>query len=304
MKPEAFKISVLLFVLTMIFSSCHEEESYLVFEDPDKYRLSKVFRFSDSSASQLTGEIAYEYDKDGNMIKESFYEYMRTKILVHYREYEYSGNKKIKEKSYSGEAGNLTLGWYAEYTYADGKLIKEETYNYSGLAHSRHYEYDERGNLIREYNYDPDYGISRGMKYVYDNQNKLIMEETFTSDPLDTDYIKHIYYKGMEVKLEYYDVNWDLIRYEEKVYDGRYKLLTQELRYDKDGKQVMKYQHFYDEWGNLTETVINDECSMFKRKYSGKFLIEEILYWYHEYGYHGTGQMPENGMSRYEYEKI
>jgi hypothetical protein len=43
---------------------------------------------------------------------------------------------------------------------------------------------------------------------------------------------------------------------------------------------------------------------MFKRKYSGRLLIEEIHYWWHEYGYFGTGQMPESGMSKYEYEKI
>lgn len=63
-----------------------------------------------------------------------------------------------------------------------------------------------------------------------------------------------------------------------------------------------KYQHFHDKWGNLIESIINDECTMFKRKYEGELLLEEIHYWAHEYGFHGTGQMPESGMLRYEYE--
>jgi len=86
-----------------------------------------------------------------------------------------------------------------------------------------------------------------------------------------------------------------------KIYKGT--TLDKDLHYDKNGKQTAKYQHFYDKWGNLTETVINDECSMFKRKYDGGLLIEEIHYWAHEYGFHFWGQAPESGMSRYEYEK-
>ena len=74
-------------------------------------------------------------------------------------------------------------------------------------------------------------------------------------------------------------------------------LPEKELNYDKNGNQTIKYQHYYDKWGNLTETVINDECSMFTRKYKDKLLMEEIHYW----SSFGWGGCSENGMSRYEY---
>lgn len=142
------------------------------------------------------------------------------------------------------------------------------------------------------------------MKYTYDNQNRLILEESTAIDVDDHKHVKHIFdNSGREIKIEYINVNKELIHYTEifyDVYDGAGKQPEKELNFDKNGNQTVKCQHYYDNFGNLTETVINDECSMFKRKYNGNLIIEEILYWCH----HGTGQMPENGMSRYEYEEL
>lgn len=56
----------------------------------------------------------------------------------------------------------------------------------------------------------------------------------------------------------------------------------------------------YDQLGNLTESIINDKCSIFKRIYSGKLLIEEIHYWP---DLMDILEQAESGISRYEYEK-
>jgi hypothetical protein len=77
-------------------------------------------------------------------------------------------------------------------------------------------------------------------------------------------------------------------------------LPVKDLHYDKWGNQTLQYQHHYDKWGNLTETILNDDCSLFKRKYNGELLIEEI----HYRDPFGKDGCTENGMSRYEYEKI
>lgn len=139
------------------------------------------------------------------------------------------------------------------------------------------------------------------MKYTYDNQNRLILEENSAIDADDHKHVKHIFdNRGRKIKIEYSNANKELIQYTEIFYDGAGKQPEKELNFDKNGNQTVKYQHYYDSLGNLTETVINDECSMFKRKYNGNLIIEEILYWWH----HCTGQMPENGMSRYEYEEL
>ena len=230
-------------------------------------------------------------------------------------------------KIFDGEAGNPTLGTYYEYKYEGNRLVKEELYCgrgcYGSLIYSINYEYDNRGNLVREYRYEPDLierfggrvyadGIINDTKYVYDNQNRLItvMASDYAGGVDGVAYFFVEYpsekYKydnaGRVVKVEYYDYK-GFTQYVQKSYNGKSKLPEKELYYDKNGNQTGKYQHYYDSFENLTETVINDECSMFKRKYNGSLLIEEIRYWAHEYGAWGTGQMPESGMSRYEYEE-
>ena len=311
MKENALKFKLLLLVFAVIFCSCDKNES-LIPSNPEKFRLSKIFKYSNSSASKLTGEIVYTYDEAGNRIKEEFFSLFSdppTTILERYNEFEYSGSKKTKMNIFDGVAGNPTLGLYIEYFYEGNLLVKEETRrgrgDYGSLVHSMNYEYDERGNLIRKYMDDPEYGITGDMKYTYDNQNRLILEENTAIDADDHKHVKHIFdNRGRKIKIEYSNANKELIQYTEIFYDGAGKRPEKELNFDKNGNQTVKYQHYYDSLGNLTETVINDECSMFKRKYNGNLIIEEILYWWHEYGYHGTGQMPENGMSRYEYEEL
>jgi hypothetical protein len=218
-------------------------------------------------------------------------------------------------------AGNPTLGTYYEYVYDGDNLIREELYSgrdaYGSLISSMNYEFDNKGNKVREYRYDPRLigqygaaysdGIINEKNYLYDNQNRLITVMTHDWD-YDTPLLyvseKYEYDNDNRVsKLEYYDYT-GFSGYVKKTYRGTSTMLDKEFCFDKNGNQTSKYQHYYDEWGNLTETVINDECSIFKRKYKGKLLMEEIHYWAHEYGFWGRGQMPENGMSKYEYKEL
>ena len=308
MKLNVLNFKLLLLILAVSLSSCDKKDN-LMSNDLEKVMLIKTLKYSNSSATKLTGETVYAYDEARNMVKESFYDCNSTPILERYNEYEYSGNKKSKMKIFDGVAGNPTLGSYYEYKYDGSQLVKEELYCgrgcYGSLIGSRNYEYDEIGNLIKEDNYDHRYyGLLGSLKYVYDSQNKLIT--VLTTDGVLDFYPcqKYVYDReGREIKLEYYEYE-GLNGYVEKFYNGMSKLPEKELHYDKNGNQTIKHQHYYDSFGNLTETIINDECSMFKRKYNGKLLIEEIHYWWHEYGHFGTGQMPESGMSRYEYKEL
>ena len=296
------KFTVLLLILAMGVSSCDKEDNLTILQS-NQVRLSKILQYSNSTDFKLGGEIDYTYDNAGNMIKESFYDCHSTKILYTYKEYEYSGKKKIKEKIYDGEAGNLKLGSYTVYTYDGENLVKEENYRNDGLLfYSEIYEYDSANNLIREYTDDPVYGILFDVKYSYDNQSRLILEDYSAFGINDAKYIKHIFdNSGREIKVEYYDINWNLIQYSENIYDGNSKLSEKTVNYDKNGIKTAEYKHFYDKWGNLTETTNQNGCSYFKRIYNGDVLIEEIKYWTWDTGFNDCS---ESGMSRYEYEKI
>jgi len=290
-------------IMFWVASSCNKED-FSTFNNPDDFRLVKTLRYSSSTATKPVGGLEYTYDKNGNMVNESTYDYQPTRTLWMYYEYEYSGNKKVKEKKFTGVPGNLKLELYIEYFYENNRLVKEETNwstgYYASKPSSVNYEYDERGNLIRKYSYQPYYEIINGVfNYTYDNQNRLILEEFTDIDAINYHrYIKYIFDdNGREAKIEYYNVNWDLLNYVEKIYNGTNKLPKKELRYDENGNQTSKHQHIYDKWGNHTETILNDEFSLFKRKYNGKLLIEEIYYSFN-WGY------AESGMLRYEYKRI
>jgi hypothetical protein len=296
MRTKILSFTAFMLILGGSFLSCDKEDN-----NPEKFRLSKILYYANSTSANPTDGVEYTYDEAGNLVKESFYGYVPTTELYMYYEYEYSGNKKITMKTFRGSGGNFRLNWYNDYFYEGNHLIKDEYREADGsISYSVNYEY-MNGNIIREYFFEPDYGISAEVKYGYDAQNRLILEEKNTSDVDDCKYIKHIYDDiDRKTKSEYYDVNQKIIRYVEVMYNGRSKLPVQDVHYDKDGVQTSQYQHFYDKQGNLTETIYNNECSLFKRKFKNGLLIEEILY---------TDPTEKKGcletqMSRYEYEKF
>ena len=280
MKTTTLKIKLLLLIMATSFSSCDKENI-----PQENLKLVKILRYSDFSASILSGEVVYEYDKTGNLVKEMIYD---ENYLVFYIEYEYSGIKIIKQKHFTN-IGNMYS--YIDYFYdAKGRIIREESHMETSV-HITDYEYDENGNMTRK----------GTIKYVYDNQNRLILEETSEIGVSDYyhKYLKYIYDSDNRVKkLEYYNVNWELIRYVEKFHTGKNKTPDKELHFDKNDIQTAKYQYFYDSWGNLTETTVNDVCTLFKRKYNSKLLMEEFHYWGPQWG------CSEGGMSKYVYEEI
>jgi len=332
MKPNVTKHTMLLFILAGSISSC-DKEDYSISHNPEKFQLTKILQYSSSTSRSPVRGVEYTYDNSGNMIRESFYDYQPTTFLWTYKEYEYSGNKVIKEKIYDGEVGNLRFSQYVDYTYEDDKLVKEEYCRVvdGSLLNSMNYEYDERGNLVRQYQYEPRYGITRDMKYVFDHRNRLILEENTIFGVANLKYIKYTYDDNdREIKKEYCYDNWDIHRWTEKMYNGTNKLPEIELHYGENEIQTQKIlclydnqgnlienhfydwngiltgnaMHYYDKWGNHTETK-NNECTSFKRKYKGKLLIEVFHYLSLPTTESGKGGCtPESGVARYEYRKI
>ena len=295
MKATVAKLAVIMLIMAVWQSSCEKEENH-----PEDFRLIKVLYYSKSTSAQPDDGIEYTYDETGNMVKESFFDYLSATALRQYREYEYSGNRKSKMKVFDGKNGNLELKWYVDYFYENNRIIREEFKKPDDFLYgTTNYEYNS-GNLIREYYLD-DGVISGEMKYTYDTKNRLILEENDASDVKKIKYIQYTYdNNGRKSKLEYYNVNRDLLKYIEKVYNGGSKLPVKDLHYDKDGKPIAQYQHYYDKLGNLTETRYKDDCSLFRRKFQNGLLVEEIKY----VDPFEKGGCSENGTARYEYEEI
>ena len=286
MKTRISGVIVILLILIVNFSSCNKED-FTEF-NYENYRLVKAMGYISRTAPEPRSYIEYTYDKAGNMIKESNFEvaYMPEPTLSSYTEYEYLGNKKVKEKRYNRRSENLTYNDYTDYYYIGDNLVREEYYWVSGtLRSTTYYEYDERGNLVRNYKHETDYGITNDFYYSYDDQNRLI---------LDSDYRYTYDDSGRVIKRELIYDN-GIHGYKEEIYIGTNKSPEKTVSYDNDGNITFTDYHFYDEWGNLVETMIRD-CPFFTRKYNHELLIEEI-------SYYSLGGCSVAGVTRYIYEK-
>ena len=298
MKANILNLTAFLLFMSVCFSSCNKEDmDSSAYSNPENFKLTKLIIYSGSTNNKPIVEIEYEYDKAGNKVKQSYFNYQPTRTLCMYLEYEYSGNQKVSEKKFTGVPGNLKLEFSTNYFYENNRLVREDS-KWEDLddsySFSLNYEYDNRGNLVRKYNYSRGI-ISGEVEYSYDIHNRLILEEGIEDYSIYYHkYIKYTYDdNGRETKMELFNMNWDLLSYVEKVYNGTNKLPEKELGYDENGIQTSKHQHFYDNLGNLTETTLNDK-SLFKRKYKGRLLIEEI----HQPSFHS-----EISIYKYEYEK-
>ena len=307
MKLNAPKFTTFILIIVWSFVSCRKDNNPIS-DNSEKYRLVKKLNYSSSTSANPVEGVERVYNEAGNMVKELFYLYRLTTVCWQYREYEYSGNQKKKMKVFEeNEDEVFMLDWYVDYFYEGDRLTKEEYRLPDGsLLNTKNYQYSNE-NLIRKYLQYSDGEISEEMKYTYDSQNRLTLEENSESDVDKYRYTKHIYDdSGRKIKLEYYNVNLNLLKYVEMGYNGRSKLSVRDLHYDKNGTQILQYEHNYDKLGNLTETVLSGFCSLFKRKYDGGLLIEEILYWdpFEEDESEEKIGCAEKGMSRYEYEKF
>jgi len=277
----------------------------------DDFRLVKTLTYSDSESTEPSNGKEYVYDDAGNLIKESFFHSWNSELFVQsYYEYEYLGNKKVKEKLFTCNVypgGEFMFSHYVDYLYDGDLLVKTE--KYSGLdgsfVSSDHYEYDERGNLVLDYSYDPSWigkgvwggvyetGILGYRKYVYDNQDRLIT--VLTTDGI-LDFYPCLLYtydnEGMLIKTEYHEYD-GLTRYEENVYCKTYKYLEIVLFFDKNGNQSNKLQYFYDDLGNNIKTVRNDNCLVSERIYNDGLLIEQISYSCYGNGFFEKSLIPE-----------
>lgn len=109
----------------------------------------------------------YEYDSNGNRIKDSFYQvsFFRDNEISSYFEYDYDSNgNKIKSKTYENE---VLLG-YVEYAYDSGLVIKSNHYDQNNeLIYYSDYFYDDKKNMIKVFAYEDSVDGNPTMTIIY-----------------------------------------------------------------------------------------------------------------------------------------
>lgn len=290
------KRGTILISMILALTCCEKIDIY---PSLDNYRLIKILNYSSSTDSEPSRFVDFEYDGNGNLIKESMYDYPNT--LYTFKEYDYENNLLKEKRIYGGQVGNLQLGTYRKYEYENNKLIKEDLFLADGtLKYTTHYEFIGN-NLVNTYKVNDKLGIHHQYKYTYDNLDRLILEENYMYDQQLSQFTKYYYDDNNRlVKTEVFDRSETLIQTVEKKYVGTSASPSEELYYDSNGTLRQKRQLLYDNLENLTETRIIDSQgthTLFKKKYNGKLLIEHIQY-APTFGY------SEWYVTRYEYSKI
>jgi hypothetical protein len=265
----------------------------------DNYRLVKILNYGSTSDSEPYSFVDLEYDKNGNLIKESMYDYPNT--LSIYKVYDYEDNLLKEKRIYAGQVGNLQLGTYREYEYENSKLIKEELFLSNGTSkYTKHYEFSG-DNLVNNYKFNDKLGIHHQYKHKYNNDNLVILEETYMYDQQLSGFTKYYYDDKLRLtKTEIYHSDETIRQTQEQKYVGNSELATEMLIYDSQGELSQQLELLYDDFGNHTEARIVDTQgthALFKKTYNGELLIEHIEYapkFYYISGY----------VTRYEYSEI
>lgn len=271
------RVTILIFATILTITGCDENE---ILPTIDNFRLTRILNYSSSTSSNPYGKVEFAYDNKGNLIKESMFDYPNT--LFTYKEYEYDGKRMTKKRIYDGRVGDLRLGTYINYSYTYDKLTKEELFLFNGtLRYTKYYEFDE-DRLINTYTVNDFLGVHHQFKYTFDNLNRLMLEEVFMYNQELSEFTKYFYDNSNRlIRSELYNHIGTIIFYVEKIYIGTSKSPSEELQFNYSGTLTQKRQLKYDACGNLTEINVDEQgttCTLFKRKYNGELLTEEIKY--------------------------
>ena len=191
----------------------------------------------------------YTYDKNGNLTKETFYNFLNDYTSIHEYSYDNNGNMIKKVDDYT----------ITEYTYnKNGNLIKVK----SGDGFTTEYSYDTNGNRIKAVRTETigsDYVINKFViEYSYDSNGNCIKEVRTDDD-------------GQKSTYKYtYDENGNLIKND----SGSGSTTNYEYSYDKNGILVRKVideaytDYTYDDSGNLIKEVFTNQDVKSSTEYS------------------------------------
>jgi len=200
------KIALLLFLAVTLFSC--EKDQQLTVENGDIPLISKVLydgavscEYTYNDANLLREEkskfhyIKHNYNDNNLLLSSEFYWdpaiYSSSSTVIEAsmnrkewvnpgntaksltQTFEYVENGQLGRKTYDRTSSSNTE--YAEFSYADDRIVRQTLYWQNVISSYIDYEYDERGNLVRESRYNlPSAGVaelSTTTEYEYDNMH-------------------------------------------------------------------------------------------------------------------------------------
>ena len=260
----------ILFSVLICFSACEEE----VYSGYDYYPETELRSEENSGGFHKEYKIIYKYDEKGNVINKTeytkgFFGIFNVRERQYDIEYTYNENGNISQERIRQEEFNthITDG---HYIYEDGynyiyneknQLIKKEVINPSSFENSfcgYEYEYDNQGNLVKEYTCFTDGKKELEFENIYDLQNRLITKKDIsnfgTSSWLsnETNYTYDVDGKLIYSKtVRYAHYKGEKNSYSEKkyYYDEFDRLIKQQTNsFNSDGKLTDKYVTEYKDF--------------------------------------------------------
>lgn len=260
---------ILVFIMMLCFSACKDD----IGKEYTYLPKTELHTYENSSGFHREYKIIYKYDEKGNVIKKTEYTKGFLGIFnVRERQYdtEYTYNENgdvsqelthIEDFCTSTTDGHQIYDEGYNYIYNENlQLIKKEIINPSDHEDALcgyEYEYDERGNLEKEYKYYGDGTKELEYENNYDSDNVLIKKRYVasfgnsswigeeTDYTYDTDgkllYTKTVHYEQFGKKSHYVEVNYH--------YDNSNRLIKEErTSFDNDGAiketDIKEYKDF------------------------------------------------------------
>ena len=176
------------------------------------------------------------YDMGGNLMANISYEYTADSKLI--------SNTTTWVDSWGGSSETDT------YTYSTDGYVTSKTTSYSDsdYASVRYYEYDQDGNLVKEY-FEPDYGT----RYVYHTDGRISESYNYNSGG-ETLWQTYSYTDTSMTQTEVWD-DWvfEYITH----YDSNGNILK--WVYNCNGENMINHNYTYDGQGNLTRQDVSIE---------------------------------------------
>ncbi|MBR4413472.1 MAG: hypothetical protein IKS60_07640 [Lachnospiraceae bacterium] len=243
--------------------------------------------FYDDGGLMAFDECSYEFNKDGNPVKEC--EYINGR-LVSTKKYKYDSSGTYTESEYDSR-GELEIS--REYnensvlikeTYYDndeevekiseyndeGLIIREESFDW--WHYIVEYEYDGSGNLLKEKetDFDDNDEVEKYYESIYDSEGDVILRTVTTPDGssvVDTRLEKETNEEGSKITVKNYGLDDELKYLTEKEYDENGNLLKEVTYVVRDDEVLISNEYAYDEEDRVIDYIQESSLGRTETKY-------------------------------------